>query len=142
MAKASLGSVLMMRALVAGMAVAMASLIGQATSASAGTVRGTVVLGPMCPGPPRQGQECADKPIATAIDIFRSLNAPTTGDKLYRRIKSDAQGHFQVSLDPDSYWFVPHAPQGRAGVSFPKPAQVVVTASTTTIALVVDTGMR
>jgi hypothetical protein len=132
----------MTKALLTGIAVAMLPMIGLATSAPAGIVRGTVVLGPMCPGPPRPGQECSDKPIATTIDVFRSPNGPTTPDKPYRRIKSDEQGHFQISLDPDSYWFEPHVPQARAGISFPKPVKVVVTAGTTTITLVVDTGMR
>jgi hypothetical protein len=141
--EASLASVLlMMIALLAGVAVAVLPLIGLATSAPAGIVRGTVVLGPMCPGPPRPGQECADKPIATTIDVFRSLNGPTTSDKPYRRIKSDEQGEFQISLDPGSYWFLPHVPQERAGISFPKPVKVMVTAGTTRITLLVDTGMR
>jgi hypothetical protein len=129
-------------ALLARTAVAMLALVGLAISASAGMVRGTVVLGPMCPGPPRQGQECADKPVATTIDVVRSLNDLTTPGKPYRRIESDKQGHFQIALDPNTYWFMPHAPQQRAGISFPKPVEVVVTAGTTTVTLIVDTGMR
>jgi hypothetical protein len=128
--------------LLAGIAAAMLSPIGGAASASAGMVRGTVVLGPMCPGPPRQGHECADMPIATVIDVFRSVDSPVASGKPYRRIKSDHQGNFKVALPPGSYWFVPHAPPERPGTAFAKPVNVVVGAGTTTLALAVDTGMR
>lgn len=110
--------------------------------AGAGVVKGTVVLGPMCPGPARQGQLCADKAISTTIDVFRSRDYPSSPAQPFRVVKSDHQGRFQISLDQGAYWFVPHVPRGRAGISFPKPVEVIVTARTTTITLTVDTGMR
>src|SRR6476620_3621282 len=103
-----------------------------ATSAVAGTVRGNVMLGPTCPGPISVGQECAGKPIATTIDVFRTPSYPTMHGKPYRRIKSDKQGRFEIFLDPDTYWFVPHVPPLQAGVSFAKPVMVVVSTGTTT----------
>jgi hypothetical protein len=130
------------RSLLARFAITTLALSGLATSALAGVVRGKVVLAPMCPGPIRVGQECAAKPITTTIDVFRYPNDPSIPGKPYRRIKSDKQGYFQISLDPHTYWFVPHVPQLHAGISFAKPVEVVVTTGTTTITLVVDTGMR
>ena len=128
--------------LIARIVAAMLAIAGLAASAHAGMVRGTVMLGPTCPGPPRQGHECADKPIETTIDVFRSSVYPTTADNPYKRVQSDKQGRFQISLEPDVYWFVGRAPAQRAGISFPKPVEVVVTAGTTTVTLTVDTGMR
>ena len=119
-----------------GVVLAMSGMISLAISARAGIVEGTVVLGPLCPGPPRQGQECAAVPIATMIDIFGSAKYPTAADTPIRRAESDIRGHFKVSLEPDTYWFVPRDPHQRPGISFPKPAQVVVTAGTTTVTLV------
>jgi hypothetical protein len=123
-------------------AIMALAITGLATSVLAGIVHGKVVLAPMCPGPTYVGQECPAKPIMTTIDIFRSPNDPSIQGKPYRRIKSDKQGYFEISLDPHTYWFVPHVPQLYAGSSFAKPVEVVMTAGTTTITLVIDTGMR
>lgn len=112
------------------------------TSALAGIVRGQVVLAPMCPGPTFVGQECPAKPITTTIEVFRSPIDPSIPGKPYRRIKSDKQGYFEISLDPHTYWFVPNVPQLYAGSAFAKPVEVVMTAGPTTITLVIDTGMR
>jgi len=112
------------------------------TSALAGIVRGQVVLAPMCPGPTYVGQECPAKPVMTTIDIFRSPSGPSIQGKPYTRVNSDKQGYFQISLEPHTYWFVPNVPQLYAGSAFAKPVEIVVTAGTTTITLVIDTGMR
>jgi hypothetical protein len=115
---------------------------GGAGLALAGEVRGVVTLGPMCPGPSQIGKECPPTPIATTIDVFRSPNDPSMPGKPYRRIKSDNQGRFQISLAPDTYWFVPHVPKPYGKIPSAKPRQVVVTAGITQVTLVVDTGMR
>jgi len=122
------------------LAVSFAASVGCVNSAFAGEVRGIVVLGPMCPGPAHIGTKCPSKPIASTIDIFRNPNDLSNSSKAYRRIKSDTQGHFRISLAPGTYWFMAHGRLG--GISSAKPQEVAVTAGTSTITLVVDTGMR
>ena len=128
--------------LLAGFALAAfsAASVACANPGFAGEVRGRVVLGPMCPGPAHIGMKCPSKPIASTIDIFRNPNDLSNSSKAYRRIKSDKQGHFRISLAPGTYWFMAHGRLG--GISSAKPQEVAVTAGTSTIMLVVDTGMR
>jgi hypothetical protein len=123
-------------------AIAALAVVGSGYAALAGEVRGTVVMAPKCPGPTRVGEKCAPTPIATTIDVFRSPNDPTIPGKPYRRIKSDKQGRFKISLDPNIYWFVPHVPQPYTKIPAAKPQRVAVSAGTVTVTLVLDTGMR
>lgn len=124
------------------MALAAALFLAACTAApvstSAATVRGTVMLAPLCPGPATLGETCPGKPVATAIDIFRSRDAPAASDRPYRRIRSDGNGNFEIALDPGSYWFVAQAPGGM----FAKPLPVEAGPGTNAIALTIDTGMR
>jgi hypothetical protein len=120
--------------------VGLLALTVVAPSASAGVVRGTVLLAPMCPGPRRQPQECEDMPIATKIDVFTSY--PSNSEKPLLQVESNRRGQFQVALAPGTYWFIPHAPAIRKGVSFPQAMQVVVGKGVTTLTITVDTGLR
>jgi hypothetical protein len=99
-------------------------------------VRGTVLLGPVCPVeriPPDPA--CAPKPYATAITVYRagSTSVFATG-------KSDASGTFQFSLPPGSYTL-----KASGGTMLPRcsPTDVTVGLSgyaTTSISC--DTGIR
>ena len=128
----------------AGLVIAaFAAVSGGADDAVyAGEVRGTVVLSPQCPGAAQIGKECPAAPIATTVDIFRSPNDPSIPGKPYRRIKSDQQGHFRISLAADIYWFIAFVPEPYEKIRAAKPQEVTVTSGTTTITLVVDTGLR
>ena len=63
-------------------------------------ITGTVMVGPTCPvetDPPQE--ECADRPLATLVTVFRESD-PVRAVAI---LESDAEGRFEVSLPPDEY---------------------------------------
>ncbi|OGC84860.1 hypothetical protein A3F55_00040 [Candidatus Adlerbacteria bacterium RIFCSPHIGHO2_12_FULL_53_18] len=63
-------------------------------------IRGLVMVGPTCPvvmDPPQE--ECADKPLATLVAIFRESD-PVHAVAI---LESDTEGRFEVSLPPGEY---------------------------------------
>jgi hypothetical protein len=63
-------------------------------------IRGTVMVGPTCPGPrggPADGA-CADKPYATSLDV-----TTVDGSRTIKTFASAADGTFQVTLPPGEY---------------------------------------
>lgn len=101
-------------------------------------IRGTVMAGPTCPverDPP--DPNCADKPVATNISIFR------TSDRTHgvAFATSDAGGNFQISLPPGDYIVM----AGPNGVPFPSCTDTGATvgpSSYTEILVSCDTGIR
>ena len=119
-----------------------ASLIVAATSAvRAGDVQGSVVMGPMCPGPAQIGVDCPPQPVATTVDIFAFRSDGAIAEQPTASVATDGSGHFQLSLSPGRYWFVPRPPQSD-GIASGKPSEVVVAGETIAVTLNVDTGMR
>lgn len=99
-------------------------------------VRGTVLLGPTCPverDPP--DPQCADKPYATAILVFR------TGAKTPFVIgNSDTNGVFQFSLPPGTYTI--EAGNGTKLPSCPPTSVTVKAEGYTAVTLSCDSGIR
>jgi hypothetical protein len=103
-----------------------------------GVVSGTVVTGPICPGPARLNQRnCTPHPLQATVKVFAG---PAEDDKLVAAIVTDRHGHFRLTLAPGAYRFAPASP---GGISIGKAREVTVSAgSTSDIQIVVDTGMR
>ena len=124
-------------------ALVMMGLVGAADAGprqASGVVRGSVVTGPVCPGPARlDSRECAPQPRQASIKVFAATDA--RGDaKPLTTIVSDRDGRFQVTLPAGVYRLVPASP---GGVSIGKPRDVTVVAgSIADVQLVIDTGMR
>ncbi|HQT83081.1 MAG TPA: hypothetical protein PLW99_02955 [Candidatus Paceibacterota bacterium] len=99
-------------------------------------VRGTVSLGPTCPvmrNPP--DPQCADKPYATAIAVYRTGSA-----KPLLIGNSDATGAFALPLAPGSYTL-----NAGGGAALPRCAPVVVTVAAgayATTSISCDSGIR
>lgn len=131
--------------LIAG-ALVSASLAGAVAAGpnqAHGLVRGTVVAAPTCPGPAlRDRKGCAPRPFQTEIRVFATTGRgrDMKDDKPVTTVSTDREGRFQVTLVPGNYRLVPAS---FGGSSTGKPRDVTVTAgTTTTVGLVVDTGLR
>ncbi len=112
------------------------TIVGSGTAGNAGTVRGTVVLGPTCPVeriPPDPA--CAPRPYQTSIAILRSR-----GSGPLATIQTDSSGAFSVSLAAGIYVF---HPQG--GAVYPRCTDQIATVApgkTTNVTISCDTGIR
>ena len=105
-------------------------------------VEGTVLLGPTCPvvqDPP--DPECADRPYATAIFVYR-----TGGATPVLIGNSDPQGRFRFHLPPGSYTLIAKGGlPAQAGTTLPycsETSVAVVPGEYTTTLISCDTGIR
>ena len=120
----------------------VAIVISCAQSSSGGTasdsgVRGTVMLGPLCPVEVSgSATPCPDQPVngfVTASDESGEV----------ARVHTDVVGRFEMSLDPGTYSLVAVLDDGGAGPPTPVPQTVVVRGgSFTEVSLEVDSGIR
>ena len=100
-----------------------------------GTIRGTVLLGPMCPVE-TEASPCPDEPLAGEVVLL------VAGDSAVASAISDSQGRFTIEAEPGDYELM-WAPEGDVGVRFAKPVAVTVVAGETVpVDLLVDTGIR
>lgn len=98
-------------------------------------IRGTTAAGPQCPVE-IAGSPCPDEPLAAEFDV----DAPN-GD-VVAHVRSDANGRFEVALQPGRYVLDPEPPSD-SGFPFGKPLDVVVRAHRfTRVTVTFDTGIR
>lgn len=97
-------------------------------------IRGTVLWGPVRPGPSKVGQT-DEAPLRASFAVF-------DGDRKVAEFESDRSGHFEVSLPPGDYTIVPgrktpipNAERQKTEVTVPENGFAVVGIS-------LDTGMR
>ncbi len=97
-------------------------------------IRGTVLLGPVTPGPTKLG-ESDEAPLKASFTVH-------SGGQKVARFESDRQGRFEVSLPvgeytivPDKNTPIPYAARQTTKVSVPGDGFAVVT-------IRLDTGMR
>jgi hypothetical protein len=108
-------------------------------NASDSGVRGTVMLGPLCPvevaGP--SATPCPDQPVNGFV------TASDDGGEV-ARVHTDVIGRFEMPLDPGTYTLVAVLDDsGGAGPPTPVPQTVVVReGSFTDVSLEVDSGIR
>jgi len=100
-----------------------------------GTVRGAVLLGPMCPVE-TEASPCPDEPVSgELVQLVQGTTVVATAT-------SDEQGRFSFRAEPGDYRLM-WAPEGDVGIRFAKPVEVsVVAGETVTADLLVDTGIR
>ena len=104
-----------------------------------GTVKGVVLLGPVCPVehiPPDPA--CAPRPYQTTIDVWSTL----TGNS-YKRISTNASGVFNLSLSPGPYALA--VSPSADGSPYPRCTDLnfsVAKAKTRTVTVNCDTGIR
>jgi hypothetical protein len=97
-------------------------------------VRGTVLLGPLCPVQ-RQDSPCPDRPIAAAV------TATDASGKVVATAHSGQDGRFSLGLVPGSYVLAAASGQGIGGGG--KTVDVVVSQGRfAQVTLRVDTGIR
>ncbi len=104
-----------------------------------GVVRGQVLMGPVCPGPRIVDRnDCAPRPAAASVNVYAAGGG--AGAAPAKRVRTDAQGRFQVTLAPGQYRLVPEAVSGTATG---KPREITIgPGSATDIQLLLDTGLR
>jgi Carboxypeptidase regulatory-like domain len=96
-------------------------------------VRGTVVLGPMCPVE-RVESPCPDRPMRATVVV-----SDTSGRRV-ASVRSGPDGSFSISLAPGRYVLTA---SGAGEMRFARPVGVTVRAGTWTRAVVrVDSGIR
>jgi hypothetical protein len=96
-------------------------------------VRGDVVLGPTCPVE-IAGSPCPDRPWQGTVQAF------TLSGALVRDASTDAQGAFELPLDPGTYDLIPYTPQSPPTA---KMQRVTVTSGAfVAVTLQLDTGIR
>lgn len=104
-----------------------------------GSVRGRVLLGPVCPVeriPPDPA--CAPKPYKTTIDIWSTVTGST-----YKPVATNAAGQFRLSLAPGSYGLKVSAHSEAA--LYPRCSEVafvVVAKKSQDVTVNCDTGIR
>ena len=101
-------------------------------------IRGTVSLGPTCPGPQRIGQVCT-KPYAATLIITRP-----DGTEAARVTSSEIDGSFSVDLPAGDYTIAPLVdPQKPLPVPHSTTVDAAVKAGAyTQVDIQFDTGMR
>jgi hypothetical protein len=130
-----------MRRLVPILFVAVAISCGDASSGGTTSdtgVRGTVMLGPLCPVEVAgTSTPCPDQPVNGIV------TASDEGGEV-ARVHTDVIGRFEMSLDPGTYTIVAVVDSdGGVGPPSPVPQTVVVReGSFTEVNLEVDTGIR
>ena len=106
-----------------------------ATLSSRSGIRGTVTIGPTCPGPERPGEECTRPYVATLIVTRR--DGTEVG-----RVTSGEDGRFSIELPPGEYTIVP---QKDSQSLLPRAASIDVSVPANEFAEVdisFDTGIR
>jgi len=116
-----------------GTAAIACQAITDSTSPITG-LEGRVLAGPQCPVV-QIDQPCPDKPFRATFDVFDSRERPIT------RFESDADGFFEVALQPGTYTIIPdEAPLLNARSQ--QHTVAVQPDSVTHVTLYFDTGIR
>ena len=97
---------------------------------------GTVMKGPMCPGPGRIGHPCPDKPVAATFYVHNAEG------KVVATFRSDDRGHFEVELLPGTYTLVPDEEARAETVGAVSVRVTVKEGEVTEVPIHWDTGMR
>jgi len=108
----------------------------QRSTPPASGIAGTVMKGPMCPGPRRREWPCPDQPVS---GVFQVLDAE---QKMAGSFRSDEAGKFQLALPPGQYTVVPEGVDARTNPLGGSSRITVLEGEVTQVALRWDTGIR
>jgi hypothetical protein len=100
-------------------------------------IRGTVVLGPLCPGGPEPG---ANDPVPCLTPYAASLVVTDSEGAVVARLSSGGDGTFQVDLPPGDYVVTPAT--GADTYPIAQPVSVVVSTGFAEVEINYDTGIR
>lgn len=109
-------------------------LIGLPACAADTGIRGTVLWGPVKPGPEKFGED-DEAPLSASFSVFR-------GNEKVAVFDSGRDGHFEIALPPGDYTIVPYA---NTPVPFPEKQVTKITVTESgyaELAIRLDTGMR
>ncbi len=113
--------------------VPVAPTATSAPSALAGTVEGTVHIGPTCPVV-IEGEDCDDRPYEADLDVFDA------GGALVMTLRSDVDGDFRATLAPGAYRLVPRLDGSLLSAS--EQEFVIVAGRVTRVDVPYDSGIR
>jgi Carboxypeptidase regulatory-like domain len=114
------------------LSLALVACGGEAGDGSSG-VRGQVLAGPQCPVE-QEGSPCPDLP-------FEGIVVASTSDGEVARTETDAEGRFELDLDPGTYTVVAESEPSQP--PFGEPQDVTVPEGAfVNVTLTVDTGIR
>ena len=99
-------------------------------------IRGTVVLGPTCPG----GEPGENPPVACLTPYAASLVVTDSESAVVARLASGADGAFQVNLPPGEYVVTPAT--GADTYPIAQPVSVTVSSGYAEVEINYDTGIR
>lgn len=121
-------------ALLMVLCVMVSGCVSAPAHASETGIQGTVLWGPVQPGPTRLGQT-DEAPLSASFTVYGPENAVA-------RFRSDEKGNFEVSLPPGDYTIVPNKDtpipypgKQKTKVTVPEDGYAVVT-------IRLDTGMK
>lgn len=100
-------------------------------------IRGTVVLGPTCPGPQEPGD---NPPVACLTPYAASLVVTDSESAVVARLASGADGKFRVELPPGEYVVTPAS--GADTYPIAQPVSVTVSGGYADVEINYDTGIR
>jgi len=98
-------------------------------------VRGTVLIGPMCPVI-QMGTDCPDRPFAADLEVT------LTGGRVVARSRSDFSGKFEIPLAAGEYVLVAVPPNPGSPPSGPSLPFSVIEGQWTTLTVSYDSGIR
>ena len=98
-------------------------------------VRGTVLIGPMCPVI-QIGTECPDRPFAADLEVT------LPGGRVVARSRSDLSGTFEIPLAAGDYVLVAMPPNPGGPPSGPSLPFSVIEGQWTTLTVSYDSGIR
>ncbi len=98
-------------------------------------VRGTVLVGPMCPVV-QMGTDCPDKPLQAELEVTGS------DKKVIARSRSDFAGRFEIPLAPGDYTLVAVPPNPGGPPYAPSIMFSVSEGEWTTLKVQYDSGIR
>ena len=104
---------------------------------AAGYVGGHVILGPLCPGPEREGYPCKAPP-----EVYTSREAVVyekNGTTVKKRVHLDKEGNYKIPIGPGNY-FVQIAPAGIGPGE--KKSVTIKSFETSVVNFDIDTGIR
>lgn len=97
---------------------------------------GTVVKGPMCPGPARPDRPCPDKPVRGTFQILDGAG------EVVATFTTDEEGRFRIRLSPGEYTVLPEGERASANPLRASARVKVLGGGETEVRLYWDTGMR
>lgn|GEM_PF-3539259 len=113
-----------------------AATCGHVQPARASGIEGTVMRGPVCPGPVRSDRPCPDKPVSATFQVLDREN------RVVATFHSNEDGSFHADLSPGEYTVLPEGEKPARNPLGDSARVKVQEGQITQVHLFWDTGMR